>query len=166
MAGVPNVCLVREASPLATLYKNKSVAEQNSVTLAWQLLLQPQFEELRNTIADTHYEMARFRQLVINVVLATDIVDKELKELRNRRWEVAFSETARLDDSPQEHMNRKATIVLEHLIQASDIAHTMQHWHVYRKWNAVRLRLLRVLCHSIHCATSSHAAQFFVFFLM
>ena len=24
---------------------------------------------------------------------------------------------------------------LEHLIQASDVAHTMQHWHVFRKWN-------------------------------
>jgi hypothetical protein len=32
-------------------------------------------------------------------------------------------------------VNRKATIVIEHLIQASDIAHTMQHWHIYRKWN-------------------------------
>ncbi len=31
--------------------------------------------------------------------------------------------------------NRKATIVIEHLIQASDVAHTMQHWHVYSKWN-------------------------------
>ena len=32
-------------------------------------------------------------------------------------------------------MNRKATIVIEHMIQASDIAHTMQHWNIYRKWN-------------------------------
>jgi len=32
-------------------------------------------------------------------------------------------------------VDRKATIVIEHLIQASDVAHTMQHWHVYRKWN-------------------------------
>ena len=30
---------------------------------------------------------------------------------------------------------RKATIVMEHLIQASDVAHTMQHWLVFRKWN-------------------------------
>jgi hypothetical protein len=29
----------------------------------------------------------------------------------------------------------KATIVIEHLIQASDVAHTMQHWHIYRRWN-------------------------------
>ena len=32
-------------------------------------------------------------------------------------------------------IHRMATIVIEHLIQASDVAHTMQHWHVYRKWN-------------------------------
>ena len=104
------------------------MAEQNSVALSWQLLILPQFDALRQTIAHSDGEMERFKQLVINVVLATDIVDKELKGLRNNRWEVAFSETARLDDSPREHMNRKANIVMEHLIQASDVAHTMQHW--------------------------------------
>jgi hypothetical protein len=25
--------------------------------------------------------------------------------------------------------------VVEHIIQASDVSHTMQHWHIYRKWN-------------------------------
>ena len=25
---------------------------------------------------------------------------------------------------------------MEHVIQASDIAHAMQHWHVYKKWNS------------------------------
>ena len=29
----------------------------------------------------------------------------------------------------------RATIVIEHIIQASDVSHTMQHWHVYQKWN-------------------------------
>jgi 3'5'-cyclic nucleotide phosphodiesterase len=37
-------------------------------------------------------------------------------------------------------MNRKATIVIEHIIQASDVSHTMQHWHVYRKWNRLLFR--------------------------
>jgi hypothetical protein len=32
-------------------------------------------------------------------------------------------------------VDRKATIVIEHLIQASDISHTMQHWHIYQRWN-------------------------------
>lgn len=29
----------------------------------------------------------------------------------------------------------RSTIVLEHLIQASDVSHTMQHWDVYIHWN-------------------------------
>jgi 3'5'-cyclic nucleotide phosphodiesterase len=70
--------------------------------------------------------------------MATDIVDKELKALRNARWEKAFSETCDdflFNDTDRKRVNRKATIVIEHLIQASDVAHTMQHWHIYRKWN-------------------------------
>lgn len=58
--------------------------------------------------------------------------DKELKTLRNLRWDRAFANKG-MDDANM--TNRKATIVIEHLIQASDVAHTMQHWHIYRKWN-------------------------------
>lgn len=71
--------------------------------------------------------------------MATDISDKKLKELRNKRWERAFagqSLAAEQDlGSLEEDRNRKATIVIEHLLQASDVSHTMQHWHVFRKWN-------------------------------
>jgi len=67
-------------------------------------------------------------------VQATDIMDKDLKVLRNARWESAFTECNKNED-PRDIVNRKATIVIEHLIQASDVAHTMQHWHIYRKWN-------------------------------
>jgi len=91
------------------------------------------YTELRHAIYETHDELKRFRQLVVNSVMATDIVDKELKNLRNARWEKAFSEED--DMTNRDSVNRKATIVIEHLIQASDVAHTMQHWHIYRKWN-------------------------------
>lgn len=40
-----------------------------------------------------------------------------------------------MEEDKRDEVNRKATIVIEHIIQASDISHTMQHWHVYRKWN-------------------------------
>jgi len=50
--------------------------------------------------------------------------------LRNARWEKAFHraehETATAEKDRSDSINRKATIVLEHLIQASDISHTMQ----------------------------------------
>ena len=62
--------------------------------------------------------------------MATDIFDKELNDLRKKRWDKAFS-----TDTPPNVNNLRATIVIEHIIQASDVSHTMQHWHVYRKWN-------------------------------
>lgn len=134
--GVPNAQLVKEQDPVAQLYDNKSVAEQNSIDLAWDLLMEPRFTTLRHHIYTTEGEFKRFRQLVVNSVMATDIMDKDLKELRNKRWADAFSvEQQKDDDSRRQAVNRKATIVIAHLIQASDVAHTMQHWHIYRKWN-------------------------------
>ena len=134
-AGIPNVQLVREKSELANKYKNKSVAEQNSVDLCWDLLMTPAYEDLRRCIYTTKEELDRFRQLVVNSVMATDIVDKQLGAARKQRWEKAFAIRSNSDHSPlsdplstRDDVNRKATIVIEHLIQASDVAHTMQHW--------------------------------------
>lgn len=92
-----------------------------------------EFKDLREAICPTESDLLRFRQIVVHAVLATDIFDRDLKEHRNARWDKAFCESN--DDSDPEVINRKATIVIEHLIQASDVSHTMQHWQVYRKWN-------------------------------
>jgi class 3 adenylate cyclase len=135
--GVPNSQLIKENSTLSKLYKDKSVAEQNSVDLCWDLLMDSNFDELRAAIYSTVDERKRFRQLAVNSVMATDIMDKDLKVLRNNRWEKAFSDDADgHSESKEDAVDRKATIVIEHLIQASDVSHTMQHWHIYRKWNA------------------------------
>jgi len=134
-AGVPNAALI--GSPLADLYKNKSVAEQNSVDLAWELLMQDSYRDLRRAIYCNKNELQRFRQIVVAAVMATDIADNELKERRNARWKKAFDSTGPTPapTEAKKHVDRKATIVIEHIIQASDVAHTMQHWHVFRKWN-------------------------------
>jgi hypothetical protein len=133
--GVANVTLIDEESKLAMKYKNKSVAEQNSVEVAWGILMQEQFAELRHCVFSTSEERGRFRQLVVNSVLATDIMDRDLQDLRKNRWAKAFSPEESMPTNTNEDVNRKATIVIEHIIQASDVAHTMQHWHVYTRWN-------------------------------
>jgi len=134
--GVPNTQLVKEGTDLAARYRNRSVAEQHSVDVAWYLLMEERYDNLRNMICPTNKDLQRFRQLVVNSVMATDIMDKDLKTLRNERWDKAFEiKNGAVNESVRDAMNRKATIVIEHLIQASDVAHTMQHWHVYRKWN-------------------------------
>lgn len=94
---MPNVQLIKESSQIATKYKGKSIAEQFSVDSSWALLMEPRFKELRRTICHSGEEMDRFRQLVVNSVMATDIVDEELKLLRNDRWEKAFQEGAILE---------------------------------------------------------------------
>eukprot|EP00980_Cylindrotheca_fusiformis_P017442 scaffold5439_cov132-Cylindrotheca_fusiformis.AAC.1 len=137
--GVPNTQLIKEAKELAQKYNNKSIAEQNSIDLAWGLLMEDRFQVLRQAIYSTEAELRRFRQLLVNTILATDIMDKELKSMRNAKWDKAFavsSSELTSNDNVREITNRKATVVIEHLIQASDVAHTMQHWQVYRKWNA------------------------------
>jgi hypothetical protein len=133
--GIPNSKLMEEDVHLAIKYNGRSIAEQRSVDMAWELFLEDKFRNLRDAICGTSSEMLRFRQLVINSVMATDIFDPEWNARRNERWERTFNVLG--DKLDCENVNRKATIVIEHIIQASDVAHTMQHWHVYRKWNAL-----------------------------
>jgi 3'5'-cyclic nucleotide phosphodiesterase len=130
--GVSNAQLMTEEPMMASTYRNQSVAEQNSLELAWNLLMEEQFASLRASMFATKDDMMRFRQVLINVVLATDIFDKSLNDARKRRWKKAFHD----DQVPKQELYAlRATIVIEHMIQASDVAHTMQHWHVYQTWN-------------------------------
>ena len=129
--GICNAQLVKEQPDLAKHYRNKSVAEQISLDVAWDLLMTDRFQKLREYIFETQAELLRFRQLVVNMVLATDIFDNDFNQLRKDRWQRAFHEN--LPDSVTKDL--RATIVMEHIIQASDVSHTMQHWHIYQKWN-------------------------------
>lgn len=138
-SGVSNFQLIKENAKIASFFKEKSVAEQNSIVLAWDQLMLPKYTTLRRCIYTDQSELDRFRQIIINNVLATDIFDKELQGLRRNRWDNAFQKYSTPHGSRQstilDDTNRKATIVMEHLIQASDVSHTMQHWHIYQKWN-------------------------------
>jgi hypothetical protein len=137
--GISNAQLEKEEPALAQHFKHQSLAEQNSLEIAWTLLMSDQFTELRQCLFVEKEEFLRFRQVMVNVVMATDIFDKDLNALRKNRWEKAFSEgeTVGVDKN-----TLRATIVLEHIIQASDVSHTMQHWHIYRKWNKMLFKEL------------------------
>lgn len=130
--GVSNAQLVLEKDPVAIEFENKSVAEQNSVRIAWDLLMQPELQDLRNAMFPNNSDCKRFRQVVVNSVMATDLFDADLKLLREKRWQKAFDASV---GSSDDDCNRRATIVIELIIQASDVSHTMQHWQVYQQWN-------------------------------
>lgn len=145
--GVPNVQLIKEQPDLAKKYKNKSVAENNSIRVAWSELLKPEFDNLRRCMFASDGDESRFRQLLINVVIATDITDKERRAGERERWQAAFLsdgddfnwekewQNKSEDKLPDIDVSLKATVVLEQIVLASDVAHTMQHWLTYVKWN-------------------------------
>jgi hypothetical protein len=76
--GVPNSQLIIEQSPISQMYRNKCIAEQNSVDIAWELLMDSSYQNLRSAVYTTLDEMNRFRQLLVNSVMATDVLDKDL----------------------------------------------------------------------------------------
>jgi hypothetical protein len=102
--------------------------------------MEPGFSELRKCIFGNEHEVIRFRKYVVNLVMATDIFEEQMRHQRDNRWNKAFgpdsiSVVSSTDESTAiqegEGANLKATIILEHIIQAADVAHTMQHWVSY-----------------------------------
>jgi 3'5'-cyclic nucleotide phosphodiesterase len=156
--GVSNIQLVKERAALASKYNNKTVAEQNSIDIGWAVFMGNEYAQFRSAVCPSDHELQRLRQVVVNGVIATDIFDAGLREDRNRRWENVFTNSDQASEESHEKGSKRATLILEHLIQASDISHCMQHWHVYRKWNE---RLFREMHQSYRVGRGDrHPAEF------
>ena len=67
-AGVSNAQLVKENDESAIKYNSQSVLEQKSIVLAWEILMEPAYQNLRSAIYQSDDELKRFRQLVVNSV--------------------------------------------------------------------------------------------------
>jgi hypothetical protein len=71
---------------------------------------------------------------MVNLVIATDQSDKELIGIRSLRWEEGFSSLP--DVVPgKEKMRLKTSVLIEILLQAADLSHTMQPWDIYLRWS-------------------------------
>ena len=135
LLGVPNPQRNKEEPELAKKYQGRSTAEQNSIDMTWSLLMSPRMQNLQQAIFASKKEVIRFRQLLVNLIMATDIFEPEQKAARNARWEKVFHSDLRDNVEDAEYRTIKASIVIEHIIQAADVSHAMQHWQVYVKWN-------------------------------
>ena len=118
--GCSNGQLAKENEALGKKYANQSVAEQNSLDIAWEILMRDQFQHLRQSIFPSQAELLRFRQLIVNTVLATDIFDKELNDLRKDRWRRAFDgstcSASGLTENDDSDSDLRATIVVSLLL--------------------------------------------------
>ena len=88
--GVPNSVLIKEGTKFAKLYKDKSVAEQNSVDIVWDLFMSGKYSNLVHCICADQEELNQFRQLIMNMVCATDILYKDLGVLQKDQWDKVF----------------------------------------------------------------------------
>jgi hypothetical protein len=156
--GMPNKILVDLGHDLAHKYENKSVAESNSIDIATDLLLNGDYPHLRASLFKSQDEMNAFIMLIRVAVSSTDIACKdnmgECKEL----LECAFGlkegvDQAEIKDLQEYHAfnlsmlnNLDATQLdatllcqncafLQLLVQAADVAHTMQPFEMFIRWN-------------------------------
>jgi Adenylate and Guanylate cyclase catalytic domain/3'5'-cyclic nucleotide phosphodiesterase len=139
--GVPNSQVIKEKKEMARAFRGKSITQSNAFLLAWDLLLDADYKELRQAICATKEEAKRFRQIVVNCVMATDVSDKELQAAREQKWRSAFSEKRSSLGSSSHHrdpLTGQVTSVVELLVQSADLSHTMQHYQVFCKWNERR----------------------------
>ena len=132
--------------------------EQNSIHIAWSLLLQSEFKLLRQAIFGTstngnsrHHDsdLNRFRYIFVRATLATDIntahnrsevqYDPNNSESKSLLYkEQMKSHQSEMIDAllrPPSGIMEKAITVLEYMMQLSDVGHMIQQWPIYMKWN-------------------------------
>lgn len=134
------------------MYKNMSIQEQNSLDVAWTVLMDDDFDQLRSCICSNKTELRRFRQLMVNGIMATDISCPELRAARRDRWVRAFNDSQDSTTASSTATNGggfrasrsrdllrdsdgKATAVYECVVQAAVYAPAMQHFKTYSKFN-------------------------------
>ena len=121
---------------------SRSVAGKTSLELAWDLLMEPIYNDFRACIYTSMSDKERFRQLLVNAVVAADTSDKELGERSKMRWGQAFRRRdSKGTNAPtaREEIDLKTTLLLEHLVQAANVSHAMNDWQIYAKWNERKL---------------------------
>jgi hypothetical protein len=135
--GVSNSEFVNVEPELAGVYKGRSVAEQNSVDTAWSLLMEPCYVDLRGCLFTTRDEVQRFRQIMVNAVLATDLEDEDLAALRVLRWTRSFKDG---EIVTKNDCSLRCTAIVNLILQAADVSYAIQHFAVYEKWSTNLLK--------------------------
>lgn len=142
--GVGNSQLQTENGDLSRKYNGISIAENNSIDMALNILKEDRFSKLReclfgssdDTLTKTEHAQL-FERLLRDMILATDINSKECRERTIQKWRNAME--IKSDDPPMrisysEESYLQVSSILEQLIQASDVAHLMQSWPLFLKW--------------------------------
>ncbi|KAL8173166.1 UNVERIFIED_CONTAM: hypothetical protein K2H54_041490 [Gekko kuhli] len=115
-----NYCLKkREMSEVALLYNDTSVLENHHLSAAYQLIQNP---ELNILYALTEEEWREMRQLVIKMVLGTDM-SSHFQDMKNILR--GLRQRERLDKS----------IVMATVVHVADLSHPAKPWELHHRWS-------------------------------
>ena len=59
---------MKEKSRIAAVHRNKSIAEQNSLELAYSVLMEPDYKDLVEAICANEQEFFLFKKILINLL--------------------------------------------------------------------------------------------------
>jgi hypothetical protein len=126
--GVPNMTLVKKRHPFARLYNDQSVAENHSLALGLELIERPGFDLLESF---TEEEKLKFHEIVVEVVLCTDVADMYKKHLAYLKIkDFSNEETGKLNVSEQ--AGRIGLLML--ILRICDIGSSMQSLRTSHSW--------------------------------
>eukprot|EP00835_Amoeboradix_gromovi_P003845 NODE_271_length_12205_cov_0.703205.p1 type:complete len:719 gc:universal NODE_271_length_12205_cov_0.703205:5718-7874(+) len=122
--GRTNMFLINTQDQRALLYNDKAVLENHHVSTAFRLLKQ---EDSNFLINFTKQEMKQFRELVVEMVLATDMVQhmQLLTFFKNR-----INSEKELDPEVREDVLLLSRI----MIKIADISNATKQFNIYEKW--------------------------------
>ncbi|CAG7834872.1 unnamed protein product [Allacma fusca] len=125
--GRTNAFLVTTHAPQAILYNDRSVLENHHAAAAWSLLLSSDNCNFLKYLDKAEFK--RFRYLVIEAILATDL---------KRHFEILaeFNAKANEDDSPGIDWNQEADrlLVMEMCIKLADINGPCKYHDIHVRW--------------------------------
>ena len=111
----------------------ESVTEQKSVAIAFDILMDDKFKDLRQALCPSKSELRRFWGLVRNLHLATDRSNGCLPSSVLKRWDQAFGQ-----DVLETARDKKVAPTLEHIASIAQESHAIQHWDNYVKWSKLQ----------------------------
>jgi len=123
--GLTNDFLMKTSDERAVLYNDNHVNENHHVAAAFAILQRVEFNFLAN-LASNDYR--RLRSLIIDMVLATDMVDHgNLVKMFSAEMEISTALPGRLS-------KRGAVLLLQIAIKCADLGHLTFDWDLHLKW--------------------------------
>lgn len=95
---------------LALQYNDQSLSENHSLFLAFQELLLPKYKNFYKALFPIEYDYQRFRMLVVDSVLSTDIASPERVQISKSKWKEAFEYEQQRRQRHQESNKRRGSI--------------------------------------------------------